>query len=83
MNERDRRVLYDDLAAVHEVAQALGVNVHRVRRWIERRAAVNCPQPVRELKGIHIYSLADWRGWYALWRVTRGSETWKRDSDSI
>lgn len=69
--------VYADLAGIAEIAQELDVSIHRVSRWIERRESTRCPAPVRRLKTGNVYSLADWRGWYALWRVTRGSETWK------
>lgn len=65
--------VYEDLVGVAEVAEQLGVQPHRVRRWIERREATNCPRPVRELKLGHLFSMSDWRGWFALWKVTRGS----------
>ena len=70
--------IYNDLGSLHEVAEALGVSIFRVRRWIERRYTTGCPRPVRELRSIHIYSIADWHGWFALWKVTRGSETWAK-----
>ncbi len=72
--------LYADLVGVPEIAAGLGVSVFRVRRWIERRASTGCPSPVRVLSCGNIYSLADWRGWFGLWRLTRGSETWNRKS---
>lgn len=68
--------IYADLVGIPEIAEGLGVGIHRVRRWIERRESTRCPSPVRALKAGHIYSLREWRGWYALWRITRGSETW-------
>lgn len=70
--------IYADLGGVHEISEALGVSTFRLNRWIERRASTKCPEPVRKLRGIHIYSISDWTGWFALWRVTRGCETWKR-----
>lgn len=69
--------VYADLGGVPEVAAALGVSIFRVRRWIERRATTNCPRPVRALTCGHIFSLNEWKGWFALWKVTRGSETWR------
>jgi hypothetical protein len=70
--------IYNDLGGVNEVAEALNVGLYRVRRWIERRESTRCPQPVLRLKIGPVYSLAEWRGWFALWRLTRGSETWNR-----
>ena len=69
MNEPDDP--YTDLVGVTEVAAALGVSRTRVKRWIERRTSTQCPEPVRILRAGHLYRLADWRAWYALWRVTR------------
>lgn len=70
--------IYADIAGIAEIADALGVKTTRVKRWIERRYTTNCPMPVRELGVGYIYSLREWRAWFALWRVTRGSETWLR-----
>jgi hypothetical protein len=78
MEREDIERLYADLGGMPEIAQALGVSVFRVKRWIYRRDAVCCPMPVRALKGNNVYSIAEWKGWFALWRVTRGSETWHR-----
>lgn len=74
--------VYADIVGAHEVAEALGVPKFRVNRWIERRDSTRCPNPVRELRGVKLYSLANWKGWYALWRVTRGAETWRRSQKS-
>ena len=72
--------VYADLGGVAEVADALGpaVSARRVQRWVERRAATGCPEPVVRTGRTHIYSITHWRDWYALWRRTRGSETWVR-----
>jgi len=69
--------IYADLAGLAEVAAALDVNIHRVRRWVDRRDSTNCPRPVRVLRSGNVYSIRDWQGWFALWRTTRGSETWQ------
>jgi hypothetical protein len=68
---------YADIVGVTEVAENLGVGLPRVRRWIDRRESTGCPSPVRVLKSGHLYSMQAWRGWFALWRVTRGHETWR------
>lgn len=73
--------VYDDLVGIQEIAERLGVSQHRVKRWIERRASTECPAPLVSLKGMHVYSMVEWHGWYALWKVTRGSETWRRKID--
>ncbi len=68
--------VYNDLCGIIEIAAGLDVKPSRVRRWIERRDATNCPMPIRALGVGNVYSLREWKGWFALWRVTRGSETW-------
>lgn len=73
-SREERAALYQDLAGVAEVAQALNVPASRVKRWIELRETTHCPQPVRPLRAGNVYSLADWRAWYALWKVTRESQ---------
>jgi hypothetical protein len=67
---------YADIGGRHEIAVELGVSLERVKKWITRRDDTNCPQPVRHLRRGEIYSLSEWRGWFAMWKVTRGSETW-------
>lgn len=74
--------ILDDLGGVAEIAERLGVKVPRVKRWIERRSATGCPEPVLPLHMGNVYSLSEWKGWFALWRVTRGSETWKRKTST-
>ncbi len=75
--------LYADLGGVNEIAEALGVKLYRVKRWIERRESSTCPAPVRTISGMHIYSIAQWQAWFAVWRVTRGSETWRRKPKKV
>lgn len=79
--ERTAADYYADLGGVPEVAEALGVGVYRVRRWIDRRDTTNCPAPVVKLSCGSIYSIAHWKGWFALWKLTRGSETWRNRQD--
>lgn len=67
----ERAALYADLAGVAEIARSLDVPRFRVKRWIERRGSTGCPAPVAPLSAGHVYSLTEWRAWYALWRVTR------------
>jgi hypothetical protein len=70
--------IYDDLVGVHEISERLGVSENRVRRWIERQETTGSPKPVLRRKLGPLYSMSHWRGWFALWRITRGSETWSR-----
>lgn len=76
-----RAEVYADIAGIHEVSLGLRVGIHRLRRWIDRRDANACPLPVRTLSGMNVYSLEDWKGWFLLWSMTRGSETWNRSKD--
>jgi hypothetical protein len=62
----------DDVGGTAEVAAHLHVPKARVSRWIERRDAVHCPAPVKELTGGNLYLLSEWRAWHALWTSTRG-----------
>lgn len=70
------RDLQADLAGTFEIAANLGVDLKTVKRWIERRSSTLCPEPIVRLRNGHVYSLTEWEGWYAVWRVTRGQETW-------
>ncbi len=80
--QRYRNWLYDDLASVQEVADHLGVSTHRVKRWLYRQRATGCPGPVKKLTYVSLYSLAEWKGWFAIWKMTRGSETWARGPET-
>jgi hypothetical protein len=75
---RVRADVYADLGGLYEVAEALGVKMPRLKRWIERRESTNCPRPVRVLRSGHIYSIREWTAWYLLWRLTRGRASWER-----
>lgn len=67
----DPRDIYDDIAGVPEIIDALGVSPFRVRRWIDRKATVRCPAPVRQLRSGALYSLGEWQGWFSMWMRTR------------
>lgn len=68
-----REELLDDLGGAKEVADALGVPVGRVRRWIDR-PEVRTPEPVKPLSGMRLYSIRSWREFYRSWRATRRSD---------
>lgn len=70
------RDMQADLVGTFEIAANLGVDLNTVKRWISRRESVLCPEPIVRLRNGHVYSLAEWHAWYAVWRVTRGHETW-------
>ncbi len=65
-----------DLAGTFEIAANLGVDLATVKRWIGRRESTKTPEPIVKLRNGYVYSLAEWKAWYAVWRVTRGQETW-------
>lgn len=65
-----------DMVGGFEIAANLGVPRTRLNRWIERRSSTMCPAPLITLKAGSFYSLNEWKGWYEVWRVTRGHETW-------
>lgn len=70
------RHMQADIVGVYEIAANLGVSRATVNRWIERRDSTSCPEPIVRLKTGHIYSLNEWKGWYAVWKVTRGVQSW-------
>jgi hypothetical protein len=76
----ERTALYADLGGIREVSEALAVNPNTLRRWIERRRTTNCPRPLRKLTNTNVYSIAEWKGWFALWRVTRAGR-WPKKTD--
>lgn len=66
--------VYDDLCGIHEVNTALGINsMGRIREWVKRREHTKCPDPVAKLACGHIYSMIEWRVWYAAWSEHVGS----------
>ncbi len=70
--------LYDDIVGLSDIHKILGVKDFRVKRWVERRETVGCPKPIKRVGMTDLYSASEWQGWYAVWKVTRGSETWRR-----
>ncbi len=72
---------HSDIVGMNEIADRLGVGYHRVRRWNERHEATRCPRPIARLKTGPVWDMNDWLGWFSLWKLTRGSESWHRKSD--
>lgn len=68
--------IYADLVGLWEVSQELGVKITSVRRWVEKRASTGAPGPVRALHMGGVYSLHEWKAWWSLWRITRGSNVY-------
>lgn len=66
--------IYADLTNLREVARELDVDLYRVYRWVERREKTGAPLPLRHLGQMDIYSMEEWKGWYARWARTRGWE---------
>src|ERR1051325_3616768 len=67
---------HGDIVGLNEIAERLGVSYYRVRRWHERRAVTGCPSPITRLKTGPLWDINDWYGWFSLWKLTRGSESW-------
>ncbi len=65
-----------DLVGTFEIAANLGETQENVKQWVRRRESTLCPAPIVALRRGAIYSLAEWQAWYAVWRVTRGADTW-------
>lgn len=59
--------LLDDLVAKEEILRDLDIGDPRYRKWIERRERIKCPQPLKRLGNVDIYSMAEWRAWYGRW----------------
>lgn len=71
--------IYDDVVGVHELAEVLGVSLFRLRRWIERRESNNCPNRIKRITSGNLYSASEWKEWFAVWKITRGAETWQKE----
>ncbi len=79
---QERWSFHSDIVGLKEIAERLGVTYFRVRRWHERRESTKCPAPIVRLKTGPLWDMSDWHGWFALWKLTRGSESWNRTGDN-
>ena len=56
-----RKLHDEDLAGIHEIAEALGISKQRLVNWRERSG--DFPAPVKEFKMGPMYSLSVVRAW--------------------
>jgi hypothetical protein len=59
--------IYADLGSKGDVARALNINLLRVDSWIRRREYNRCPQPVLRAGPTDVYSIQEWRDFFAEW----------------
>lgn len=59
--------IYDDLASKSDICQALDIGVHRFVQWTMRRDRIGCPHPIKRIGPTDVYSLQEWKDWYARW----------------
>lgn len=57
--------IYADLASRRDVAIALNINERRLADWLRRRDVHNCPRPVTRVGPTDVYSIQEWRDWFA------------------
>lgn len=61
--------IYADLGTYVDVCKALNIGEPRMRKWLERRERIKCPQPIRKIGGTAVYSIEEWRGWLERWQA--------------
>lgn len=81
MDDEPRQVwtiqdVYDDLTNLEGIAKALGVTRTRVSMWISRRERIRSPEPVCTIGGTNIYSIEEWKSWYAAWSGDLRRQKW-------
>lgn len=76
------RWIYHDLVGRTEIAERLGVHRDRAVRWTRRAGVNGSPKPKVVLGKYKIYSMAEWRGWYALWGVMKARKPKSDSNDS-
>lgn len=67
--------VYDDLCATADVPPLLDVSKWRVARWIHRRERIKCPQPIRRISHVDVYSKQEWIAWFEVWNKKHKSNT--------
>lgn len=66
--------IYDDLTSKENIPRALNVTEARLHNWIRRREEIKCPYPIKRLSGVDIYSMQEWRDWYARWEAAHEND---------
>ncbi len=69
--------IYDDLGTRTDVCRALDITEARMRKWLERRSKINCPQPVKRFGHTDVYSITEWKAWYGNWLARFDPERWR------
>jgi hypothetical protein len=59
--------VYDDLGTKTDVAAVLDVTIWRMNMWLTRRERIHCPMPIRRLGAVDVYSISEWKVWFARW----------------
>jgi hypothetical protein len=72
--------IYDDLGTSTDVAAILDVTIWRMKQWQQRQEKIHCPLPIRRLGNADIYSIQEWRDWYARWCADPKRERWVREA---
>lgn len=67
--------IYADLCQKGDIIRELGITQWRLSRWIERRDRIRCPHPVRTFANVQLYSMQEWKDWYAAWLAKHPNDT--------
>jgi len=59
--------IYADLGSRRDISRILNVTHFRVDWWLAHRTSVECPYPVRRLGHVDVYSMQEWKDWFARW----------------
>ncbi len=59
--------IYDDIVGKGEIALHLNVAPGRVDQWLRFRDRVKAPRPLKRVSHVDLYSMQEWRDWYAKW----------------
>lgn len=68
--------VYADLGSRQDIARILNVRERRVVRWLEYRPALRCPYPIRRISHVDVYSMQEWRDWYAYFTEKHKDKKW-------
>lgn len=64
--------IYDDLVSLEDLMREMNWARGRVVAWIHRRERLGCPLPIKRFCRTDVYSLQEWKDWYA--RFTAGKK---------
>lgn len=63
--------VYNDMATREEVCEALNITTYRMARWLQRKEKTKPPLPIRTFASTHVYSIQEWRDWFANYLETQ------------